>query len=211
MGELRALERGTRIIAVGQPLRQEDILIVDDIRTGGEAWKGDQYLCFPAHGGFGRLITATEMFDAFRQVHPSELDRVPWERRKFSLEDPDADIPTMHSGLYRFTRGSGGWAEPWFTHEALLKIRDLWHKEYVGLIASHGRDTAEDLYYFLFDERFGWMHWSGANDSMEFLESAIATIDGEQVKVWNAQCGLTWTEWTDEEIETLRANLKEDS
>jgi hypothetical protein len=209
MGGLRALQRGTRIIGVDVPVNQRNILIVDAFREARESWKGQEYVCFPAMGGFGKLIPEADMFEHFRQVHPAEMDRIPWERSKFSLEEPEADIPTMYDGL---NRGGGwnGWAEPWLTHETLVKIRDLWHEEHLKFAAKHGEDVIQDLHTFLFDEKFGWMHWSGNLDSMEFLVRTVAEVDGEKLTVWNAQCGLTWDAWTDEEIAELHAQVKGD-
>ena len=57
MGELRVLERGTRVVSKERPCEQQYILIVDGFRVDPEeAWKGPMYHLYPATGGFEAVI-----------------------------------------------------------------------------------------------------------------------------------------------------------
>ena len=205
MTDLRVLEKGTQIIAVDLDVAQENILVVDRIEDADEAWKGQVYVCFRLQGGvsFAYRIPVNNVFDEFRQVHPSEMERVPWEERMFCTDDDPTvaiDDRRMYRGVWKRARWSG-WAIPWFTDATLREMRALWHKDYEADVAKRGLAAMEDWEQrLLYDDLAGWCFWNSNLQHFEKLECAMAEIDGVLQRVWNTGCGFTWTEWTESEL-----------
>lgn len=204
MTERRVLEKWTRVIMKDVDVKQPNVWIVDEHREKDGSW---EYVLFPAGGGFGIRVPENDMFEEWRQVHPSELERVEWERVQFGFGDWVGDSPTppeLYWGWWKGVRWNG-WADPWFEDEVLEIISARWNKEADDYLAEHGGDDLMRLYR----NKLGNWTFKAADDEEEFeLCNDFVFVEGreEAITVFNLGMGLIWDSFTPEELAKMRGD-----